>query len=81
MKTLTILGQPWRLLYVSGLRDCGECNCATQVIRIRKGMSKAMTFRTLCHELVHAAGLGEEASEHAELLAGILVENGLNLHP
>ena len=77
LRRINALGTWWKIAYVIRKRDdgwCGDCNSATQTIHIRRGMTDAMTVRTICHELMHAMGMGEQAAGHAEILAGILME-------
>jgi hypothetical protein len=75
--TFRVLGITWRVLYTKlPANTCGECDSLTQTIRINKRMGRAMQVRTLCHELMHAAGLDEQAAGYGEMLAGILLENG-----
>ena len=81
-RTFRVHGLVWKIEYVEAsalevLTDCGETLSATQTIRINREMSQEMQFCTLCHELQHAAGMGEDAAEHAEVFGRILLENDL----
>ena len=63
-----------RVERVDGDGACGQANFQTQTIEICVSLPESIAFRTLLHELAHAAGLGEEAAEIAEVIAGVILE-------
>jgi len=54
LKELKIGGHRYKILFVEDLEDCGECNNATGIIKLRVGMSESVTEETLLHEVIHA---------------------------
>lgn len=46
-------GDCYKIKFVKGMRNLGETDSSKQVIRIKAGMSRNETFRTLLHELLH----------------------------
>ena len=53
----------------------GVCDYARRTMEIAGNLSRPIAFRTLLHELAHAAGLGEAGAMHAEIIAGVLLDN------
>ena len=47
-------GFEWTVKYSDDLTELGKCDCHSQTITIRSGMSDQTTLRTFFHELVHA---------------------------
>lgn len=53
-KTLKINQAHYSVEFVPGLEDMGECDMGNREIKIRAGLSKRETFKTLIHEVLHA---------------------------
>lgn len=52
-KKVHLKGETYKLVFVKGLKDYGNTDANKKLIRIRAGMSKAETFKTVIHELLH----------------------------
>lgn len=53
-KVLHVRGDTYKIRFVKGLKNLGETDAGTMIIRIRAGMSRAETFKTFLHEALHA---------------------------
>lgn len=53
-KELYVRGDRYRVLFVKNLENIGETDSGKLTIKLRAGMSKNETFRTLIHEILHA---------------------------
>lgn len=52
-KEIHLRGETYKIVFVNNLPDLGETNAVTRTIKIRAGMSKNETFRTVLHEILH----------------------------
>lgn len=52
-KFIYLRGERYKLRFIKNLADLGETDSETQTIKIRSGMSKNETFRTVIHEILH----------------------------
>lgn len=56
-KTLEIGDNTYRIMFVKDFpdkRQIGECDPETKIIKIKKGLTKEETAKTLIHEVCHA---------------------------
>lgn len=53
-KKLYITNEVYKVVFVKRMKDFGDTNPVTRVIRIKAGMSKRETLTTFLHECLHA---------------------------
>lgn len=52
-KKIYLRGATYKIKFVKNLKDIGLTDPSARIIKIRAGMSKNETFRTLLHEMLH----------------------------
>ncbi len=53
-KTIYIRGDAYALIFVKDMECLGETHARNHTIKVRAGMSRNETFRTVIHEILHA---------------------------
>jgi hypothetical protein len=79
---LWVLGRPVRIVYDASMKDYGECDYDTRVLKIRAGLDHSEDRDTTLHELMHMLDhLGDTGMKErqvrvlATLLYATLVDN------
>ena len=71
-----ILGYIYEIHYVDNIADCGQADCAQQVIRVNNKITKQQKDSTILHEIIEVLRyqLGLDELSHKYIMA---IETGL----